>query len=107
VRSVKTLTFGSEKEIVFERSDFPREKLSKLFSNDTMAVIGYGAQGMAQSLNMKDNGLNVIVGLRKGGVSWEKAKKDGWVEGSTLFSIEEACQKGNRINVLMQNLFKI
>lgn len=94
VRSMKTLTFGSEKEIVYERSDFPKEKLAKIFANDTMAVIGYGSQGRAQSLNMKDNGLNVIVGLRKGGVSWEMARKDGWVEGETLFPIEEACQKG-------------
>ena len=94
VRFMKTLTFGSEQEVVFERSDFPKEKIAKIFANDTMAVIGYGSQGRAQSLNMKDNGLHVIVGLRKGGYSWEKAKSDGWVEGETLFPIEQACQKG-------------
>lgn len=94
VRSMKTLTFGSEKEVVFERSDFPREKLANIFGKDTMAMLGYGSQGRAQALNMKDNGLKVIVGLRKGGVSWELAKKDGWIDGLTLFPIEEACQKG-------------
>lgn len=47
--------------------------------NDTLAVIGYGTQGMAQSMNARDNGLNVIVGLRKGGHSWTQAQKDGWV----------------------------
>jgi ketol-acid reductoisomerase len=94
VRSMKSLTFGSQTEVVFERSDFPREKLAKIFEKDTMAVIGYGSQGRAQSLNMKDNGLKVIVGLRKGGVSWKMAEKDGWVEGQTLFSIEDACDKG-------------
>lgn len=100
IRSMKTLTFGSQEEVVYERSDFPKEKLAKIFANDTMAVIGYGSQGRAQSLNMKDNGLKVIVGLRKGGVSWELAKKDGWIEGKTLYPIEEACQKGTvRVNI--------
>lgn len=65
-RSLKTLKFADTTETVYERADFPKEKLAKIFKNDTLAVIGYGTQGMAQSLNARDNGLNVIVGLRKG-----------------------------------------
>lgn len=100
---MKTLTFADTQEVVYERGDFPKEKLKKIFAKDTMAVIGYGTQGMAQSLNLRDNGMPVIVGLRKGGVSWEKAKADGWVEGKTLFSIDEACAKGTIIMNLLSD----
>jgi ketol-acid reductoisomerase len=100
---MKTLDFAGTKETVWERSDFPREKLAQVFKNDTMAVIGYGTQGMAQSLNMRDNGLNVIIGLRKDGHSWKQAQADGWVPGKTLFSIEEACEKGSVIMNLLSD----
>ncbi|KAL6079987.1 Bifunctional acetohydroxyacid reductoisomerase [Balamuthia mandrillaris] len=102
-RGVKTLDFGGTKEKVVERSDYPKEKLQKIFAKDTMAVIGYGVQGMAQSLNMKDHGLNVIVGVRQGGKSWNKAIEDGWVPGKTLFPIEEAAQKGTVIMYLLSD----
>ena len=102
-RTMKTLTFGSEQEVVYERNDFPKSKLNQVLGKDTLAVIGYGTQGMAQSLNLRDNGINVIVGVRKGGVSWEQAKADGWVEGSTLFSIEDACEKGTVIMNLLSD----
>jgi ketol-acid reductoisomerase len=68
-----------------------------------LAVIGYGTQGMAQSLNARDNGMNVIVGLREGGHSWEAAKKDGWVPGKTLFPIEQAVEKGTIIMNLISD----
>lgn len=42
-------------------------------------MIGYGPQGSGQSLNARDNGLNVIVGVREGGSSWKEALNDGWV----------------------------
>ncbi|KAJ3409219.1 Bifunctional acetohydroxyacid reductoisomerase [Chytridiales sp. JEL 0842] len=102
-RGVKTLDFAGTKETVWERSDFPKEKLAQIFKNDTMAVIGYGTQGMAQSLNMRDNGLKVIVGVRKDGHSWKKAIADGWVPGKTLFSIEEAADKGTVIMYLLSD----
>ncbi|KAI8589231.1 6-phosphogluconate dehydrogenase [Geranomyces variabilis] len=102
-RFVQTLDFGGSKETVWERSDFPKEKLAKIFANDTFAVLGYGTQGYAQSLNLRDNGLKVIVGVRKGGHSWEAAKKDGWVEGKTLFSIEEAADKGTVLMYLLSD----
>ncbi len=90
-------------ETVYERADFPKQKLLGIFKNDTLAVIGYGTQGMAQSLNMRDNGLNVIVGLRKGGHSWNAALKDGWIEGKTLFPIEDACKRGTVIMNLLSD----
>jgi len=78
----------------------------QIFGKDTMAVIGYGVQGRAQSQNMRDNGLNVVIGLRKSNDAnsgWELAKKDGWVEGKTLFSIEEAAKRGSVILYLLSD----
>ncbi|KAJ3053090.1 Bifunctional acetohydroxyacid reductoisomerase [Rhizophlyctis rosea] len=102
-RGIKTLDFAGTKETVWERSDFPKEKLHKIFEKDTFAVIGYGTQGYAQSLNLRDNGLNVVVGVRKNGHSWKQAQKDGWVPGETLFDIEEAAQKGSVIMYLLSD----
>jgi ketol-acid reductoisomerase len=102
-RGLKTLEFGKTKEIVYERSDFPPSKLKELFSKETFAVIGYGTQGRAQSLNMRDNGVNVIVGLRENGVSWKKAIQDGWVPNKTLFAIPQALQKGSTIMNLLSD----
>lgn len=76
---MKTLDFGGTKEVVYERSDWPKEKFQEFFKNDTIAVIGYGPQGSGQSLNARDNGLNIIIGLREGGRSWNEALADGWV----------------------------
>ncbi|HVC30407.1 MAG TPA: NAD(P)-binding domain-containing protein, partial [Steroidobacteraceae bacterium] len=42
-----------------------------------IAVLGYGSQGRAHALNLKDSGFDVVVGVRKGGAGWKKAKKDG------------------------------
>jgi ketol-acid reductoisomerase len=102
-RGIKTLSFADSKEEVVERADFPPQKLKEILGNDTMAVIGYGVQGRAQSLNMRDNGLKVVVGLRPGGESWKKAEQDGWVAGKTLFPIEEAASKGTTILYLLSD----
>lgn len=79
VRGVKTLDFAGSKEVVYERSDWPLAKLHDYFKNDTLALIGYGSQGHGQGLNARDNGLNVIVGVRENGESWKQAMEDGWV----------------------------
>jgi len=102
-RSIKTLTFGTSKEEVVERTDFPPQKLKQLLGNDTFAVVGYGVQGRAQSLNLRDNGLKVVVGLREGGESWQKAQQDGWVPGKTLLPIEKAAAQGTTILYLLSD----
>ncbi|KJA26286.1 hypothetical protein HYPSUDRAFT_159259 [Hypholoma sublateritium FD-334 SS-4] len=102
-RGVKTLDFAGTKEDVYERSDWPLAKLQDYFKNDTLALIGYGSQGHGQGLNARDNGLNVIVGVRKGGESWRQAIEDGWVPGETLFPIEEAINKGTIIMNLLSD----
>jgi ketol-acid reductoisomerase len=68
-----------------------------------MAIIGYGSQGHAQSLNMRDQGLNVVVGVRKNGQSWKDAQQDGWVPGETLFEVDEAIAKGTIIMNLLSD----
>ena len=82
VRGIKTLDFAGTKEVVYERADWPLAKLQDYLKNDTLALIGYGSQGHGQGLNARDNGLNVIVGVRKDGESWKQAQEDGWVRAS-------------------------
>ena len=101
------LNFGGVTENVVTREEFPLEKAREVLKNETIAVIGYGVQGPGQSLNLRDNGFNVIVGQRKGGKTWEKAVADGWVPGETLFEIEEACQRGTIIQYLLSDAAQI
>ena len=72
-----------------------------VLKDETVAVIGYGVQGPGQALNLKDNGIRVIVGQRKDSPTWDKAIADGWVPGETLFEIEEACERGTIIQYLL------
>ncbi|HUW93301.1 MAG TPA: ketol-acid reductoisomerase [Bacteroidales bacterium] len=101
------INFGGVVENVVTRDEFPLEKALEVLKNEIIAVIGYGVQGPGQSLNLKDNGFNVIVGQRKNSPSWGKALKDGWVEGKDLFEIEEACKRGTIIQYLLSDAGQI
>lgn len=101
------LNFGGVTENVVTREEFPLKKALETLKDDTIAVIGYGVQGPGQSLNLKDNGFNVIVGQRKGSASWDKALADGWVEGQDLFGIEEACERATIIQYLLSDAGQI
>lgn len=101
------LNFGGVTEEVVTREEFPLDKAREVLKNETIAVIGYGVQGPGQALNLKDNGFNVIVGQRKPSKSWENAERDGFVEGKTLFSIEEALEKGTIICYLLSDAGQI
>lgn len=96
------LNFGGVIEEVMTREEFPLEKAREVLKNETIAVLGYGVQGPGQSCNLRDNGFNVIVGQRQG-KTYEKAKADGWVPGETLFSIEEAAEKGTIVMCLLSD----
>ena len=74
------LNFVGGIENVMTREEFPLEKAREVLKNETIAVIGYGVQGPGQSLNLRDNGFNVIGGQRPG-KTYEKAISDGWVPG--------------------------
>jgi ketol-acid reductoisomerase len=98
------IDFGGVVEEVVTRGEFPLEKARKVLSDEVVAVLGYGVQGPAQSLNMRDNDINVIVGQWKGDkVCWEKALKDGWEPGKTLFSLEEAAERGTIVQYLVSD----
>jgi ketol-acid reductoisomerase len=101
------LNFGGTEENVVTREEFPLSKAQDVLKNETVAVIGYGVQGPGQALNQKDNGINVIVGQRKGTKTWDKAVADGFVPGETLFEIEEALQKGTIICYLLSDAAQI
>ena len=101
------INFGGVEENVVTREEFPLEKAREVLKNETIAVIGYGVQGPGQSLNLRDNGLNVIVGQREGSKSWEKAVADGWEPGKTLFGIEEAAERATIIPSLLSDAGQI
>ena len=100
---MKTLRIGGVLEKIIERSDVPAQKLKKTLGKETVAVIGYGVQGRGQSLNMRDNGVEVIIGVRKGGASWKLARKDGWKPGESLFDIPEAVRRGTCVQYLLSD----
>src|SRR5207245_30385 len=83
--TMRQIQIGDSKETVIERGDYPPDKIRAILGNETVAVLGYGVQGRSQSLNMKDNGLRVVVGQREKTRSWDLAVQDGWVPGQTLF----------------------
>jgi len=100
---MRQITVGNITETVVERADYPPERLRAILGNETVAVLGYGVQGRGQSLNMKDNGVKVIIGLRDKGRSWDLAQQDGWAPGKTLFSLEEATQRGTIVQYLLSD----
>ena len=96
------MNFGGVEETVVTREEFTLEHAREVLKNETIAVIGYGVQGPGQSLNLRDNGFNVIVGQRPG-KTYDKAVADGWVPGETLFGIEEACRRGTIVMCLLSD----
>ena len=101
------MNFGGIEENVMTREEFPLEKAREILKDETIAVIGYGVQGPGQSMNLRDNGFNVIVGQRKNSKSWDKAVADGWVPGETLFEIEEAAERATIIEYLLSDAAQI
>ena len=96
------MNFGGVIEEVMTREEFPLEKAREVLKNETIAVLGYGVQGPGQACNLRDNGFNVIVGQRPG-KTYEKAVADGWVPGETLFSLEEAAERGTIVCLLLSD----
>lgn len=98
------INFGGVVENVVTREEFPVSKAREILKDEVIAIIGYGVQGPAQAMNMRDNGFKVIIGQAPEFKSdWEKAIKDGWVPGETLFPVEEAAKKGTIIQYLVSD----
>lgn len=99
------MDFGGTEEEIITIEEFPLEKAKEILADEMIAVIGYGVQGTAQALNLRDNGFkNLIIGQSSTSTSgWNRAKEDGWVPGETLFEIDEATQRGTIIKMLVSD----
>ncbi len=98
------INFGGEVENVVLREEFPVEKAREVLKDEVIAIIGYGVQGPAQALNMRDQGFRVIIGQApEFKQDWDKAVRDGFVPGETLFPVEEAARRGTIIQYLVSD----
>jgi len=97
------INFGGTKEKVITRNEFSMSRARKVLKTETIAIIGYGVQGPAQALNLRDNGFNVIIGNRPTGKGWKRAQADGWKPGKTLFDIKTAVQKATIVQFLVSD----
>jgi ketol-acid reductoisomerase len=79
---------------------FDKDTTLEGLRNKVVAVIGYGIQGRAQALNMKDSGIEVVVGLRKGGSSWERAEDDSF----DPLTVSQAAEQGDVIHMLVPDM---
>ena len=101
------MNFGGVLENVVTREEFPLAKAKEVLRNEKIAVIGYGVQGPGQAQNLRDNGFDVIVGQRKPSKSWDKAVRDGFIPGQTLFEPEEALSNATIIMYLLSDAAQI
>ncbi len=97
------IDFGGVIEEVITLDEFPMERARGILKDETIVILGYGVQGPAQALNLRDNGFFPIIGQNEGDHYWQKAIDDGFVPGETLFPIEEAAKKGTIIQVLLSD----
>ncbi len=98
------INFGGTMEDVVTSEEFTVKKAQEVLKKEVIAVLGYGVQGPAQAFNMKDNGVNVIIGQAKEDkIYWDKAIADGWVPGQTLFPIDEAVERATIIQYLVSD----
>src|SRR5690349_11727674 len=93
------INFGGVKEEVVTRREFTMAKARQALRGETIAIIGYGVQGPAQALNLRVNGVSVIVGQR----AKQRAIQDGWLPGKSLFEIDEAVRRGTIIQLLVSD----
>ncbi|MFH1242282.1 MAG: ketol-acid reductoisomerase [Pseudomonadota bacterium] len=97
------ISFGGVREEVITSEEFSLQKARDILDSETVAVLGYGVQGPGQALNMRDNGIRVIVGQREKSQSWDRAVADGFVPGSTLFPLEEAARRATVVQFLLSD----
>jgi ketol-acid reductoisomerase len=105
-RTLKTININNITETIVERDDYPLDKCHQIINNQSIGIIGYGPQGRGQSLNLRDNGFNINIGVRKG-PSYDLAVKDGWVPDHNLYSIEETAEKSDIIKYLLSDVGQI
>lgn len=97
------MNFGGVEEEVITAEEFTLAQAREVLARETVAILGYGVQGPGQALNLRDNGIRVIVGQRAGSTSWERAVSDGFVPGETLFDVAEAARQATVIQYLLSD----
>ncbi len=98
------IDFGGVVEDVVTREEYTLERARETLRDEQIVIVGYGVQGPAQGLNLRDNGFNVQVGLpQERRRSWEKALQDGWVSGETLLPLAEAVSKATIVLFLVSD----
>jgi ketol-acid reductoisomerase len=100
---MREIHIGDTVETVVERTDYPSRHVLEILQNETIAVLGYGIQGRAQSLNLRDTGVHVIVGARETGKGWAQAQEDGWVPERSLLPLNAAAQRGTIVAYLLSD----
>src|SRR5207302_1308928 len=103
---MKTIEINGVTEQIIERSDYPIERQRAILGEEVTAVLGYGPQGRGQSLNLRDQGFSVLIGVRPGR-SMDRALEDGWEEGENLLSIEDAAEQGTIVQYLLSDAAQI
>jgi len=106
----KEITINDFSETIYMKDNFPKNFTQSVLENKTITTLGYGPQAMSQSLNLRDNGFNVILGIRKSDSptsSWQKALKDNWVPDKNMFEIDEATNKGDIVQYLLSDAGQI
>lgn len=99
-----TMDFGGVQEEVVTREEMPLARARQILKTEVVGILGYGPQGQGQGMNLRDNGVKVIVGQRKGGRGWKDAIADGWVPGKNLFeTIEEVASRATVIEYLLSD----
>ena len=98
--TMSKLNIGGVVEEVITSEEFTLEKARKVLKDEVVAIIGYGVQGRGQALNLRDNGINVIVGEE---YNTKKAIEEGWVPGKNLFPLMEAAKRGTILQYLMSD----
>lgn len=81
---------------------FEKDASLKPLEGKTVAIIGYGSQGRAHALNLHESGVKVVVGLRQGGASWNRAKQDGLAVSSPA----DAAAQGDLIAILLPDMIQ-
>ena len=100
---MKEIVIGGTREQCIERTDYPLDRVRQILKDETVAILGYGPQGRGQALNLRDNGVKVVVGQRKGGKGYDQCLEDGWKPGETLLDVEEAAAKGTVVQYLLSD----
>jgi ketol-acid reductoisomerase len=100
---MKEIRIGNTVELCVERADYAPDRIKQILGSETTAVLGYGVQGRGQSLNMRDNGVQVVIGLRPNSKGWQLAEQDGWKAGETLFPLDEAAKRGTIVQYLLSD----